>query len=117
MVGRIVLCYMQGTFSGTCGSYFTCANACDCTDTACRSKCGQPSADCQTCQQGLLTCSSCTATICIPTPGSSGSSGSSGFGAAHTCADLQACCAKIVDPNEKATCQQYYTGAMNNDAD
>lgn len=110
--------YRDGTFSGPCGGYITCTNACDCGDTACRRNCVPPTTECQACLHGFDSCSTCAVPICIQVPGgSSGSSGSSGFGPSHSCTDLAACCAKIADASQKASCTKAYEGNKSSDAE
>jgi hypothetical protein len=101
--------YKTGDFSGPCGTYIKCTQACPCNDTACFQKCGTPDAACTTCIQGVGTCSSaCTAPACMTSGSSSSSSGSSGS-VAHSCADLKACCDKIADPDKQTECNQTYS--------
>jgi hypothetical protein len=108
--------YATGTFAGPCGSYITCIQKCNCGDTACYQACGTPSSDCQTCQQGLASCSGgCTLPACATASSSSSSSSSSG-GTAKTCADLQTCCDAITDPTIKSTCQSSHDSAASSDA-
>ncbi len=77
--------YKSGKFSGSCGPYITCTQACPCNDTACTSKCAAPTSECTTCLQGFSSCSQqCPVPACA-TGGSSGSSGSSGTPAGTTC--------------------------------
>jgi hypothetical protein len=105
--------YKTGTFSGPCGTYLTCVNACACNDTACTSKCTAPSA-CTTCLQGIGSCSAtCTAPACATGGSSGGTSG--GTGAKKSCADLQACCAKITDATKKSQCDQTYNAVKSSE--
>lgn len=41
--------YAKGTYTGVCGAYMGCVGLCPCGDTACRSKCPAPAADCLGC--------------------------------------------------------------------
>lgn len=104
--------YKNGNFSGPCGTYITCANACACEDTACRMKCSLDSA-CTTCLTGKAsTCSQgCTIPACA-TAGSSGTSGTSGT-TGKTCAQLAACCATQTGSAQMA-CQGAYDAIKNN---
>jgi len=99
--------YKNGNFSGACGTYITCTQACACGDTTCLTKCTLDDA-CKNCiLPAVTTCSSqCPAPACA-TGGSSGSSGSSG-GAGKTCADLKACCDKIPAGSTKDGCDAIY---------
>ena len=100
--------WKTGSFTGPCGTYITCTQACACGDTACYTKCGQPDAACSTCIEGSASCAqSCKAPACASTSGGvdSGTSGTSGGGGA-TCADLGACCAKITDASIKSQCDK-----------
>ncbi|HSO33580.1 MAG TPA: hypothetical protein VLT33_13700 [Labilithrix sp.] len=102
--------YKNGNFSGACGTYITCTQACACGDTACLTKCTFDDA-CKNCVlPAVSTCSEqCTPPACA-TGGSSGSSGTSGSsgGAGKTCADLKACCDKIPAGSTKDSCNQTY---------
>ena len=70
---------------------------------------------CTTCSQGLAGCSSmCTLPACAK-GGSSGSSGDGGGGAKKSCADLQACCAKIADASTKSQCDQTYAAVKSSE--
>jgi hypothetical protein len=83
--------YASGNFSGPCGAQVTCTNKCDCADDACRKACVSDAA-CNTCSQKLAQCilGKCK----LPCQG-----------AQKTCADLQACCAKIADATKKSQCE------------
>ena len=56
--------YRNGNFSGPCGSYIACTNACACEDTACRQKCGQADTACTTCIGGSVCASECALPAC-----------------------------------------------------
>lgn len=110
--------YRSGNFSGACGTYIQCFNACACNDTACFVACGQPDTACQTCLLSFTSCSaSCTVPACYTSgggtggtsggggnSGSGGNSGGGGSGGGLTCADLLTCCNTIADANAKAQC-------------
>ena len=86
-----------GTYSGPCGTYIACFNACACGDTACFTKCPDPSAECSACRTGSASCSDgCK----LPACGTASSSGGT------ACADLAGCCAKIQSPTFKQNCDQ-----------
>jgi hypothetical protein len=103
--------YKSGTFSGDCGSYITCTQACACGDNTCLAKCTITDA-CKTCIiPAAQNCSAmCTAPACLTggSSGSSGSSGTSGGGGSKTCADLKACCDKIPAGQMKDNCNGTY---------
>ncbi len=123
--------YQSGSYSGPCASYATCAAKCGCTDSACKTACGQPSTDCSTCQNNIGICafgSTCTIPACLL--GGSGVGGTSGgtgghaggaggsagglggsTGATGTCADLLACC-NAANVAVKPTCMNGYTTVM-----
>lgn len=92
--------YQSGTFEGPCGSYISCANACECDDTACRQKC-TPDSACNTCNQKLAQC--ITSKCKLPCQGET-----------KTCDDLAGCCAKIADAQKKSTCQASYDAVKAN---
>jgi hypothetical protein len=103
--------YKTGSYSGACGTYLTCVNACACGDTACQQKCGLPDSACQTALGNASTCSQtkCPQPACFKSgtdAGTSGTSGSSGS-VAHTCADFASCCA-AKSGSDQTTCQQVY---------
>ena len=110
--------FQSGTYDGTCGTYLTCTQACACGDTACLSKCTLDDA-CKNCLfPAFQTCSGMCETPACYSAGSSGSSGTSGSSgsAAHTCADLQACCDAEADPNKKSACDMVLSQAAGSDA-
>ena len=89
--------YKSGSFGGLCGTYISCTQKCGCNDNACYQACGQPDMACTSClTNDLNACvqSKCTLPKC--------------FGVNKTCADLQACCAKLTDMTKKATCDATY---------
>jgi hypothetical protein len=112
--------------TGPCSAYITCANACKC-DQTCIDKCTQ-SATCTACIQTYATCAetSCLDEVlsCVGngTGGtSSGTGGTFGFGGnagtfpsfdagTETCADLNTCCAKLTDAQEKSACLMIVAG-------
>jgi hypothetical protein len=70
--------WAKGDFSGgACQSLMECASACDCSDTACVSGCGVPSAECQDALQKLAACQGthCTSECSSSSTSSSSSSG------------------------------------------
>ena len=103
--------YKSGTYSGDCGTYITCTQACPCNDTACLSKCTITDA-CKSCIiPAASNCSAmCEAPACAKggSSGSSGTSGTSGGGGTHSCAQLKACCDKIPEGSTKDSCNQTY---------
>lgn len=108
--------YKTGTFSGSCGPYITCTQACACNDTACTSKCPSPTSECTTCLGSFASCSAmCEAPACA-TGGSSGTSGSSGSSGSKTCADLKACCDKIPAGQMKDSCNATYDAIKSMDS-
>lgn len=91
--------YLSGSFGGSCGPYITCTQKCECNDTACFQACASSlDQNCQTCQTTYGTCinQKCPAPSCM--------TGGSG----KTCADLEACCAKIPSGQDKSTCETVY---------
>jgi hypothetical protein len=118
--------YQSGTFSGTCGTWFTCTSACNCGDSACLLACGFPAGDCATCLLSLETCSAdCTEPACLSGGGGTGGAGGGGTGGIPgfdgglpdgfgdgTCADLLGCCNAITNPSSKQQCMTAYTAAM-----
>lgn len=93
--------YRNGNFSGDCGDYIKCQQACACNDTACAQACqGKIAGACQKCVTSFASCAqSCKAPACETTgtassTSSTGGTGSTGSGS-HTCAQLTACVAKI----------------------
>ncbi len=106
--------YKSGTFSGDCGPYITCTQACACGDTKCSMACqSKLTSACTTCLGGLGSCSEmCEAPACA-TGGSSGTSGSSG---SKTCADLKACCDKIPAGQMKDSCNGTYDAIKSMDS-
>lgn len=107
--------YMSGTWGGKCQAYMTCNTACSCSDTACRTACGLPSADCTACFVTLGKCTSsaaCTAPKCASADGGVGDGGLVPDGATgKTCADLKTCCDAIADATKKASCTAAYNQA------
>lgn len=123
--------YQSGSFSGPCGTYGSCASKCACTDTACKTACGQPSSDCQSCLTPFTACilsSSCTIPACLFSGGGSGGTsggaggrtgGAGGFtgslggttGTTGTCADLLACC-NAASATVKAACMNGYNSVV-----
>ena len=110
--------YKTGKFSGDCGSFITCSQACACNDTACSTKCATSITDaCASClSPAVENCAGmCTAPACA-TGGSSGSSGTSGGGGTKTCADLKACCDKIPAGSKKESCDAVYDSVKNTES-
>ena len=100
--GVWLLDYKAGKFSGVCGAYYSCTNACSCTDNACRSRC-TIDAPCQQCVGGFATCKQgCVVPACAS--GSSGASGTSGTVNGTQCAALASCCARIGDSETQTAC-------------
>ena len=99
--GKFAECYgadwKAGTYSGPCGTYTACFNACACGDTACFTKCPEPSAECSDCR---IRSSSCSDGCKLPACGTASTSGGT------ACAKLAACCAKIESPSFKQNCDQ-----------
>lgn len=115
---------------GLCQAYTSCVEACNCESACVRDCSAQETQDCRDCTSTILDCvqSSCVdeATACVGnvlggTAGapsvvrSSGVAGSfSAAGSAavekHTCADLQACCARLTG-TAQTNCQTYYSTA------
>ena len=89
--------WKSGTYAGPCGTYIACFNACACGDTACFTKCPDPSAECSDCR---IRSSSCSDGCKLPTCGTASTSGGT------ACADLATCCAKIESPSFKQNCDQ-----------
>lgn len=89
--------WKSGTYAGPCGTYIACFNACGCGDTACFTKCPDPSAECSDCR---IRSSSCSDGCKLPTCGTASTSGGT------ACADLATCCAKIESPSFKQNCDQ-----------
>ena len=89
--------WKSGTYSGPCGTYIACFNACACGDTACFTKCPDPSAECAACRTSS---SSCSDGCKLPACGTASTSGGT------ACAKLAACCAKIESPSFKQNCDQ-----------
>lgn len=101
--------YKSGSFSGACGDYIGCINACDCSDVSCYQKCPQPSGACTSCSEKLSTCAQkCTIPDCMKPDVDSGS------GSGKTCSDLSTCCAGQSDADLKSACEQAAAGG--NDA-
>lgn len=97
--------YKSGSFSGACGDYIGCINACACSDVSCYQKCPQPSAACTSCSEKLSTCSQkCTVPDCMKPDIDSGT------GNGKTCADLSTCCEGIEDADMKSACEQAAAG-------
>ncbi len=89
--------WKTGTFTGPCGTYLTCFNACACGDEACYAACPQPSDECTACRVNSSACSDgCKLPAC----------GGATTGSSKACADLAACCAKIESPSFKTNCDQ-----------
>jgi hypothetical protein len=119
--------YKSGSYSGACGTYVNCFNACPCNDTTCLLGCGLPDAACQACLASFQTCSgTCTEPACYSTGGTGtggrsggGSGGSSGggtggsSGGGATCADLLACCDASTNATAKAICMMQYENIKN----
>jgi len=123
--------YQSGSFSGPCGSYGSCISKCSCTDSACKTACGQPSSDCSTCGTNIATCafsSTCMIPACLL--GGTGVGGTSGGAGGHvggaggsagglggstgttaTCADLLACC-NAANATVKPACMNGYNMAV-----
>lgn len=74
--------YKTGTYTGVCGTYFSCVNACPCENNiACLLACGLPDPACQACALQLETCSGmCTEPACYSTPGGTGGRGGGSTG-------------------------------------
>ena len=108
--------YKTGKFSGSCGPYITCTQACACGDNACLTKCTFTDA-CKTCLiPAVSDCSAmCEAPACA-TGGSSGTSGSSGSSGSKTCADLKACCDKTPAGEMKDSCNGTYDAIKSMDS-
>jgi len=106
--------YKSGTFTGDCGTYITCTQACACGDTACLAKCTISDA-CKTCL--IPAAQNCAAMCTAPACEKSGSSGTSGGGGSNkTCADLKACCDKIAEGMKKDSCNATYDGVKGTDS-
>jgi hypothetical protein len=123
--------YQSGSFSGPCGTFGSCISKCGCTDTACKTACGQPSSDCQSCLTPFTACilsSSCTLPACLLSGGGAGGTsggaggrtgGAGGFtgslggstGTTGTCADLLACC-NAASATLKPTCMTEYNAVV-----
>lgn len=118
--------YKTGSFSGPCGTYITCSNACDCTDTACRSKCTLDPT-CTSCISMFSSCSEgCTIPACATSGGTSGTSGGTSGASGgtsgtsgttgKTCADFAACCAAKTGTAQTQCNQAYDAIKANGDA-
>jgi len=102
--------YKSGSFSGPCGTFITCLQKCDCTDTQCILAC-KPDEACSTCSEEMQTCAgSCTEPECSKIGNDAGDTANA------TCADLQACCDSVADPDQKEGCQQAKDAANDDDA-
>jgi len=121
-----------GQIGGQCAAYFTCYNACDCSNFTCQAACVTMAgaAECITCLGGATSCiqSMCPTPACaIPDGGTNFPDGGSNFdanfnfdgfnfdfdalnikldvGTGTSCADLQKCCDKLpATSQEKAVC-------------
>jgi hypothetical protein len=117
--------YKSGTFSGPCSTYITCLSKCGCSDSACRTACGQPSAECISCETMIGTCvlsAGCMYPTCTGAAGADGAAGAGGAGGAggtggggSGCAGLTACCNAMTMAAQKAQCLQAVSGLMSND--
>jgi hypothetical protein len=101
--------YLQGSFTGPCGTLVSCTQKCNCTDQACISKC-TPDQACVDCTKKLATCArECTVPACAYAGTGGGDAGDG------TCADLQACCDKITNADFKKSCTDTHAGLSGND--
>jgi len=115
---------------GHCQAYTSCTEACNC-ESSCISGCAsQQDQTCRDCVTEILDCAqtSCSneATACIDgilggfggSPNAAGTASAAGSvaiagaaaGSRHTCADLQACCARLTG-TAQTNCQTYYPTA------
>jgi hypothetical protein len=105
--------YKSGSYGGPCGAWVGCTAKCGCDDQNCRTACGLPPMECQTCFTGQLTAclgsSGCTAPVCTGTGtgGSGGGTGGTG-GGSGTCNDLMRCCASMTNPQLQMACNAQY---------
>jgi hypothetical protein len=102
--------WRNGRWSGACGPYLQCVNACPCSDTACLAACG-PSGPPPACVDCLMTGpTQCQMNMC-PQPACYLPSADGGVGAptdagggGSECQALAGCCAQITDDNFKMSC-------------
>ena len=107
--------YKSGSYSGPCGSYISCAQACACDDSACSKACAKKlDSACVTCVGQFEDCdNSCPKPECMTASSSSSSSSSGTTTVAKTCADLQACC-RALSGSDQTSCNSLVTAANNN---